>query len=127
MIPYKLFINLKLLGKIQKNDKIRKSKNGLVSIENGFMCHLKRFVRSDSRKQTVQEITSILKELEELMDTLTKEDLLILKVELEKVKIGIENLKFTYVSDNSTVSKLEVCLVRIDTLLVRIDIFSKYL
>lgn len=128
MIPYTLFINLKLLGKIQKNDRLKKSKNGIVSIENGFLCHFKRFIRSDSRKQTIQEITSILKEVEEVIDVCKiTEDLVILKTELERVKIGIENLKFTYCSDDSTSTKLEICIVHINSLISKIgDIHSKY-
>lgn len=122
MIPYNLFINLKILGRIQKNDRIRKSKNGVISLDNGVVCHFKRFLRNDNRKQSIQEIISILKDVDKFIslsdDT---NDLSILNLELEKVKIGIENLKFTYMIDNSITSQIEICIVNIDTLITKIS------
>jgi len=63
MIPDKLLINLKILGKIQKNGRISRSCDGLISLESERIYQpLKRFVNSDSRKQAVFEINSIVTE-----------------------------------------------------------------
>ncbi len=122
MIPDNLFTNLKILGKIQKNDKLKKSKNGSISLDNGYFCRLKRFIRNDSRLQTIQEIKSIFLEIDNFITNhLDRNDLSILNEELDKVKIGIENLKFTYYKDNLTSSQLEIFIIQLNNYKTRIN------
>ena len=60
MLPDKLFINLKILGKIQKNGRICRSYDGIISLENdNFYQSVKRTLSSDSRKQSIFEINSM--------------------------------------------------------------------
>ena len=71
MIPDKLFINLKILSKIQKNGRISRSSDGIIALEHEtFYQSLKRFVTSDSRRQSVFEINSIINETIECMSNI---------------------------------------------------------
>jgi excinuclease UvrABC helicase subunit UvrB len=54
MIPDKLLINLKIISKIQKNGRIARSYDGIISLENDvFYQSIKRFMTSDSRRFTI--------------------------------------------------------------------------
>ena len=46
MIPDKLLVNLRILGKIQKNGKITKSIDGIISLEsdNSLYKNIKRYI-----------------------------------------------------------------------------------
>ena len=66
----KLLINLRILGKIQKNGKISRSSDGIIAIENeSFYLSIKRFVTSDSRKQSIFEINSIINETIKILES----------------------------------------------------------
>lgn len=133
MIPDKLFINLKILSKIQKNGRITRSYDGIISLENEtFYQSLKRFVSSDSRKQSVFEINSIINECTDIFNNIINskhmnkssmqvesdeyykycEDLALLLKELEPAKGGIENLKFTYKPDNNIACQLDIIVIK---------------
>ena len=71
MIPDKLFINLKILSKIQKNGRISRSSDGIIALEQEtFYQSVKRFVTSDSRRQSVFEINSIINETIECLNNI---------------------------------------------------------
>jgi len=142
MIPDKLFINLKILSKIQKNGRIRRSFDGIISLEQDtFYQSLKRFVSSDSRRQSVSEINSIINETITCLNLMINskfmnksfantdeyyhncEDISLLLTETKAAKLGIENLKFTYSIDPNIATQLDIILIKIDNL-VR-DISSK--
>lgn len=130
----KLFINLKILSKLQKNGRLCRSSDGIISLENGtFYEPIKRFVTSDSRKQTVFEVNSIINETIKSMDNIVNSkysnkiycksneyykntvNLSLILNELKLAKNGIDNLKFTYKSDVNIVSQLDILIVKIDT------------
>lgn len=138
MIPDKLFINLRILSKIQKNGRVSKSINGVISLEsNVFYQSIKRFLSQDSRQQTVHEIRSIVADAIECgtsivnsrhlvsgwnvpIDHVEKEirrglvkDLVRLTEELKSAQLGISNLVFTYQEDPNTVSQLDICIMKI--------------
>lgn len=132
MIPDKLYINLKILGRIQKNGKITRSYDGIIALETpGFHQCLKRFVRYDSRKQSVFEINSIINECFNIIHNLinlkhmqdkyantpecikTCEEIYILVNHLEEACMGISNLKFTYISDINIEAQLEIIISKI--------------
>lgn len=139
MIQDKLFINLRILSKIPKNGRITRSSNGIVSIEHETVVPLalKRFLFNNSRKQSVFEINSIITECIDTLDSLsnskwvnkpstieegdpfykTCEEILQLLVELESAKVGIINLKFTYINDINVVSQLDIAILKITTAL----------
>lgn len=136
MIPDKLYINLKILSKIQKNGRITRSYDGIIALESEvFFKSFKRFVSSDSRKQSVFEINSIITECTEYLNNLIQnkymdknhcnsdeyykncEDLTLILNELEQSKTGIENLKFTYSTDLNIGSQLDIILLKINSTL----------
>ncbi len=134
MISDKLLINLKIISKIQKNGRIARSYEGIISLENdGMYQFIKRFISNDSRKQAIFEINSI---ITESLDTFkyilnsksmnesyseTEEyqkncqDLELLCTELKSARAGIENLKFTYKTDHNIISRIDIILLKIDT------------
>jgi hypothetical protein len=134
MIPDKLLINLKIISKIQKNGRIARSYDGIISLETDQVYQsLKRFLTSDSRKQAIFEINSI---ISECIDTINYnlnskfmniqycqteeyfkncENLNLLITELGSSKYGIENLKFTYQNDPNIVTQLDILILKIMT------------
>lgn len=129
----KLFINLKILSKLQKNGKLSRSADGIIALENGtFYEPIKRFVTSDSRKQTVFEVNSIINETIKVMENIVNSkysnkiyyksneyykncvNLSLILNELKLAKNGIDNLKFTYKSDVNIVSQLDILIVKIN-------------
>lgn len=141
MIPDKILINLKILSKIPKNGRICKSFNGIISLESESISQsLKRFLRSDSRNQSVLEINSIIQETidyiyhilrsktisEEYIDSdeyrHNVEDLEMIQKELGLAKTGIENLKFTYENDQTIISKIDIILLKIRNIMNELKI-----
>lgn len=134
MISDKLLINLKILSKIQKNGKITRSYDGIISLDSeSFYQPVRRFLASDSRKQAVFEINSIVTEsLEAFQHILNSkylnkhyyateefhkhvDNLELLLNEFEQCKVGVENLKFTYQNDQNIVSQLDIILLKMNT------------
>ena len=135
MIPDKLLINLKIISKIQKNGRIARSFDGIISLENDvFYQAFKRFITSDSRKQAVFEINSVITESAEILNHITNSKFMnkiyfqtgeyykncefieLIVTELELAKTGIENLKFTYQNDQNIVSQIDIIILKINTL-----------
>ena len=141
----KLFINLRILSKIQKNGKITRSSDGIIALENeNFYQFLKRFVTSDSRKQSVFEINSIINEtiraLNNIVDSkfMNKlysssnefykgcENLNLILKELRLAKIGIDNLQFTYKSYVNITSQLDILIIKIQSAITDMTHKLKY-
>lgn len=150
MVPDKLFINLKILGKIQKNGRICRSYDGIISLENDtFYQSLKRTLSSDSRKQSIFEINSIINECIDCLNGIINskymnklqantddyfkscEDISLILKELTCAKTGIENLKFTYTVDANIESQLDIIIVKIQSTLkdmnFRLNYFKSFL
>jgi hypothetical protein len=146
----KLFINLKILSKLQKNGRLSRSSDGIIALENGtFYEPIKRFVTSDSRKQTVFEVNSIINETIKAMEHIVNSkysnkmyfksneyykncvNLSLILNELKLAKNGIDNLKFTYKSDINIGSQLDILIVKIDTTIKdmthKLTFFQNYL
>jgi len=146
----KLFINLKILSKLQKNGRLCRSSDGIIALENGtFYEPIKRFVTSDSRKQTVFEVNSIINETIKAMENIVNSkysnklfcksneyykncvNLSLILNELKLAKNGIDNLKFTYKSDINIGSQLDILIVKIDTTIKdmshKLTFFQNYL
>ncbi len=122
-ISESIIINLKIICKIQKNNKIKRSKDGIISIENnGFYISIKRFLKNDSRKQSVTELNSI---IEETFNIITKyknnesemvtykDQIISMYNDLNNSVNGLENLKFTYNKDNDISTRLEILIEKI--------------
>ena len=134
MIPDKLLINLKIISKIQKNGRITRSYDGIISLENDvFYQSIKRFISSDSRKQAVFEINSVITEcIDSLHNILNSkymnknfsqsdeyskncESISLLLKEMDSARGGIENLKFTYQNDQNITSQIDIIILKINT------------
>jgi hypothetical protein len=130
----KLFINLKILGKIQKNGKISRSLDGIISLEReSFYQSIKRRLKNDSRKQSLFEINSIINETIKVMENIVNSkwsdikycssneyykncvNLNLILHELKGAKNGIDNLRFTYKSDINIISQLDILIIKIDS------------
>lgn len=128
----KLLINLRILSKIPKNGKICRSSDGVISLEiqnAGLFSSLRRFLTSDSRKQTLLEINKILgdsftkyKEIVQSEQFVNKkgETLNILREELDKATVGLENLKTTYQDDQTMVSHLDIYILKTKSIILDI-------
>lgn len=136
MIPDKLLINLKIISKIQKNGRISRSYDGIISLESDVIYQsLKRFVLNDSRKQAIFEINSVITESIDMLNHIINskhmnknysqtseyikncENINLIITEMELAKLGIENLKFTYQNDHNTASQLDILILKINTTL----------
>lgn len=134
MFSDNLLINLKILSKIQKNGRISRSYDGIISLDSDtYIQPLRRFLSSDSRKQAVFEINSIITESIAVLNSILNskymnknfcqydeyvkncENLQLLMSEMELARMGIENLKFTYQNDQNTVSQLDIIILKINT------------
>lgn len=140
MLPDKLLINLRILSKIQKNGRITKSIDGIINLEQMSLYKgIKRFLNNDSRKQSVYEINSIIDETRATFDHLLNnkfmnksysntteyikivEAINLLLKELHDAKFGVENLKFTYKTDENIVSQIDILILKINTILKNIS------
>jgi hypothetical protein len=134
-IPEKLLVNLSILAKIQKNGRIKRSSDGIVSLDEENFQSILRFINSDSRKQSVFEINSIISDTSDKVKEIINnkfmnqncattdeyysncELLLLLNKSLASAKEGILNLKFTYTNDHNTVSQLDIIILKINNIL----------
>lgn len=136
MIPDKLLINLKIISKIQKNGRIARSYDGIISLENDvFYQSVKRFVSNDSRRQAIFEINSVITECVEILHHILNskhmnknfcqsdeyikacENINLILQEMELAKAGVDNLKFTYQNDPNIVSQIDIIILKINTTL----------
>jgi len=134
MISDTLLINLKILSKIQKNGRIARSYDGIISLDHdSYYQSFRRFLANDSRKQAIFEINSIITESITTLHTIINskytnknfcqtdeyakncENLQLLLHEMELARNGIENLKFTYQNDQNTVSQLDIIILKTNT------------
>ena len=134
MIPDNLLINLKIMSKIQKNGRIARSYDGIISLETDtYIQPIRRFLCSDSRKQAIFEINSIVNESVATLNVILNskfmnknfcqsdeylkncENIHLLISEMEQARNGIENLKFTYQNDHNTASQLDIIILKINT------------
>lgn len=142
MIPDKLLINLKIISKIQKNGRIARSYDGIISLENDvFYQSIKRFMTSDSRRQAIFEINSVITESVDILHHILNskymnknffqsdeyikncENINLILNELENARHGIDNLKFTYKNDPNTASQIDILILKINTTIK--DVFNK--
>ncbi len=136
-IPDKLLINLKIIANIQKNGRIKRSIDGIISLDSDYLFYqsIRRFLNHDSRKQSIFEINSVITEAHEKIKEIVnnrymvpqnsnKEEfvnntelLLLIYNALKSSLEGIQNLKFTYVDDHNTVSQLDIIILKTNNIL----------
>lgn len=150
-IPDKLLINLKIIANIQKNGRIKRSIDGIISLDSDYLFYqsFRRFFNNDSRKQSIFEINSVITECHEKIKEIINnrymtpqnsnreefvqntELLLLMYNSLKNSLEGIHNLKFTYIDDHNTVSQLDILILKINNILketiVKINLFNSML
>lgn len=126
MIPDKLYINLKIIGKIQKNGRLKKSCDGVIALDKQwYLQSIFRALYSDSRKQTLYELDKIINDVRPIVDSFkvlaTSEKYLeeyrMLVEALTEAEEGIQNLKFTYISDDNTAAHIDIILFKVANLI----------
>jgi hypothetical protein len=110
-----IIINLKLLNKVEKNQKII-TRGEYLNIEPKTIIPecIRRWNRQDSRHETLRKINSIIDVAIKIMDDPKYKDFSIRKYLLES-KVGISNLKETYCLCNQTCSRLDILIDKINT------------
>lgn len=136
MVPDKLYINLKIIGKIQKNGRLKKSSNGIVALDKTwYLQGLWRAISSDSRKQTLHELNSILNDIPGVLEAFRNskftsnhyslsDDFVKLMQEFKmlidamtEAHEGLHNLKFTYIRDDNVIAQMDIIIFRLKNLL----------
>ena len=140
----KIFINLKIISKIQENGKITTTHPGQITLQEQTLWNaVWRTLTGDSRKSTVSFLQQLLNNVDVTSNSLIRspyfhnfdpndmfqvnehntimEQLNKLSQELRNSKSGIANLHITYNDDASIEAKLEEIMGRIDSLITKIE------
>lgn len=134
-------LNLCILSKIEQNGRISRSHNGVIALEPAtqYRCVM-RLLRLDGRRQNLLDIKTIIMIASEKVDAMLEskyfennypdeqtqyqrrlEDLKLLRNGLEGSQGGIQNLMTTYAGDATIVAELDMQLVKIASVLKKID------
>lgn len=136
-ITDQILVNLKIISKINPQDKLKVNYNNTSSIDkDNMLSSIYRWIHGDSRDKTIQFIKNVITDAVNITNdimnstyinnknkkTIYEENefnkslttLNLIKHELENAKTGIHNLKTTYELDIQIVSQLEVIMSRID-------------
>lgn len=110
-----IIINLKLLNKVEKNQKII-TRGEYLNVEPKTIIpeFIRRWNRQDSRHETLRKINSIIDVSIKILDDPKYKDYNIRKYLLES-RVGITNLKETYCLCNQTCSRLDIIIDKINT------------
>jgi hypothetical protein len=110
-----IIINLKLLNKVEKNQKII-TRGEYLNVEPKTIIpeFIRRWNRQDSRHETLRKINAIIDVAIKILDDPKYKDFNIRKYLLES-KVGISNLKETYCLCNQTCSRLDIIIDKINT------------
>lgn len=134
-------LNLKILGMVPRNGKIKRSDNGTITLENDdLFVPVKRYIFNDGRKQSITDINSILEEAFSLIKIILlskriidnefkvcddnrqlMSQLNVIYNELKKSKKGIENLQNTYKDDIKTCASFDLMIEKINFNLMEIN------
>ena len=131
-----ILVNLKIISKINANDKLKVSNNSTSIEKESLMTWLSRWYNGDSREKTISFIKTVVTDAinitndimnstyinnktkrtvyEENEFTKSLNTLFLVKNEMENCKTGILNLKKTYEMDIQIISQLEVIINKID-------------
>lgn len=140
----KIFINLKIISKIQENGKLNTTSPGQISLEEETMwTRLFRTLSGDSREKTISFLNQLLIDVKVSSDNIIRSphfknyvesdmfqvkehnasvnDLHRLSAELQNSKNGIVNLHSTYKSDANVSSRIEQIISKIDDQINKIE------
>lgn len=114
----KCIYNLKILSELKNGDKMYIEKDNLV-IDNRFLLSFSRFFGGDNRILICNYIDKLLKDVQNLIKNIKsdKEKSKYLFCDLCKATTGINALKQTYSDDQSTISKLNIFIRNIESII----------
>jgi len=109
-----IIINLKILQKLEKNQKLI-TRGAYLNVETHSLIpeFLRRWNRQDNRAETLKKINTIVNAAIELMN---KTDTFNIKDYLISAKDGINNLKETYSTCCQTCARLDIILDKINSI-----------
>ena len=146
-----LLLTLKIISKIPEKGRLKRSKTGSLSLDSkSSFSGLKRFLNGDNRKKTLDDINNAVdfaieksndiintKYYEEYNDDEIENPVLknkirtefckqhelleLIQEDLKKSIPGLINLKSTYHSDATTISRLDILITKIKNHLIETD------
>ena len=110
-----IIINLKILQKLEKNQKLI-TRGAYLNIEAPSLIpeFIRRWNRQDNRVETLKRINTI---VNSAIENLDKNETFNIKEYLVGSKEGINNLKETYSTCSQTCARLDIILDKINTVL----------
>ena len=144
----KIFINLKIISLIKKNEKlsIKEDQEKSLTVDGNtnflYIQSIKRWINNDNRKKTLNYINNIIQNtfdsMDQIYENFQKKDedvenvfeeddeslLLRLSKELIKASDGLKNLRITYKNDSVINSKIQLLL---DKIQIKVDKINKLL
>jgi predicted transglutaminase-like cysteine proteinase len=110
-----IIINLKILQKLEKNQKLI-TRGAYLNIEAPSLIpeFIRRWNRQDNRVETLKRINTI---VNSAIENLDKNEIFNIKEYLVGSKEGINNLKETYSTCSQTCARLDIILDKINTVL----------
>jgi hypothetical protein len=110
-----IIINLKILEKLDKNQKLI-TRGAYLNIEPSSLIPecLRRWNRQDNRQETIKKINSVINTAITYLKTNNDENIFNVKEYLEKSVTGIQNLKETYSICTQTCSRLDIIIDKIN-------------
>jgi hypothetical protein len=134
-----ILLNLKILGKIEKNGRVSRSQDGIISIEEeSHMLFIKRMYNGNNRQKSLKEINNIVnsatEKISDLLNskylynegfnvekTLCLQKVKLLYNELSNSTVGITNLKTTYQRDPQIISEIDLLLNKIEDIVLNTE------
>jgi hypothetical protein len=114
-----IFINLKLISKIDVGDKLtfnNENDNRFVNIESSYIPSIARWIHNVDRKKSVNFVSNIVAQSFRINDTTTDIQMLLrFTSEFKNVISGLMNLKQTYSDDKLIQSEIDVLIENIRT------------
>lgn len=137
-----LLVNLKIISKIPENGRLKLSKNGNVEIqEKHNLQFIQRYINGDSRKKTIENISYIVdSSIDKCNDILNSKylennnhsnyvkynDILnVFHDTFKKCIFGLHNLKITYNTDVTSISKIDILIFKIQIFIKSLDDYFK--
>lgn len=137
-------LNLKIIGKIPENGRIRRSNSGTLSLDNDYRIY--RFIYRDNRKRAVTDIDNVISFAIEkctdivnskFFDECSKSELIKRKIDNEYTKnydllyilynelknclTGLTNLKITYKDDTTIISMIDIIISKIYNFTIELE------
>jgi hypothetical protein len=110
-----IIINLKILQKLEKNQKLI-TRGAYLNIESPSLIpeFIRRWNRQDNRVETIKRINTI---VNSAIENLDKNEIFNIKEYLIGSKEGINNLKETYSTCSQTCARIDIILDKINTVI----------